>query len=215
MTKRILPLIIAASLPMLANAADNNDEMVNAGESYSYISGGLQLSNTDKELHTSSTSSSLEDQFGGLYLRGSWNFTDSLFVELRTDVVTKDDLTIGHDLLGLGYFYSLNETTSVYGLVGVSTLTEEYHLRTSGYNIKISDSDSALSGEIGLRHQITNNWTIEPAIRTAGHDESLIELRLGNTFQVTDAVSIEANLQQRDHDVLKETDFQVGMRYSF
>ncbi|MCG7498338.1 porin family protein [Vibrio sp. Of7-15] len=215
MTKRILPLIIAASLPMLANAADSNDEIVNAGESYNYISGGLQLSNTDKELQTSSTHVSAEDQFGGLYLRGSWNFTDSLFVELRTDVVTKDDLTLGHDLLGLGYFYSLNDTTSVYGLVGISTLTKEYHVRAFGHDIKLSDSDSALSGEIGLRHQITNNWTIEPAIRTAGHDESLIELRLGNTYQVSDAISIEANLQQRDHDFLKETDFQLGMRYSF
>ncbi|WP_273857140.1 outer membrane beta-barrel protein [Photobacterium sp. GSS17] len=210
--KKVMLLPLAALLTTtFAAQADNG----NLTQNFNYISGGLSHSELNEDIHTSVNFNDSTDSMTGLYLRGSWNFTGNVFVETRGEALVKDDLTVSQGLLGLGYYFPINNDLTVYGLAGLSTITVDYDVNYFGHSVNVSNDDSGFTGEVGARYQVMNNWTVEPAVRFANYDESMTELRLGNNFKVSEHMSLEANLAHRDFNVLKETNFQLGARYSF
>lgn len=218
----LLPLaaILATTFSVQAESTDAASH--NLTQNFNYISGGLQLNSYNHDLPSSvsvwNQSASLTDNTAGMYLRGSWNFTDNFFLETRGDATAKDDLTISHGLLGLGYFHPINSDLTVYGLAGYSRSEIELDVHVFGFSgatTTFRGDDSGLTGEIGARYQLMDKWTVEPAMRLADYDDTLYELRLGNNFKLSDHMSIEANLQHRAFDDLKEMSYQLGARYSF
>lgn len=192
----------------------------NPTQNFNFVSGGLQISDYNHDLVSSANAwgETTTDDTAGIYLRGSWNFTDQVFVEARSEGTVDNDLTISHSLLGLGYYQPVNDKMTVYGLAGISHTEAELDIHYWGFSnahSSVSDDDSGLTGEIGARYQVMRNWTIEPAVRLAAYDDTMHELRLGNNIQLTRHFSVEANLQHRDFDELKETSYQLGARYSF
>ncbi|UXI00049.1 porin family protein [Photobacterium sp. TY1-4] len=192
----------------------------NATQNFNFVSGGLQVSEYNHQLPTSVSSwgETTSDSTAGLYLRGSWNFTDQFFLEARSEGTVDNDLTISHSLLGLGYFQPINNRLTVYGLAGISGIEAELDVHYWGFSdghASFSEDDSGLTGEVGARYQLMSNWTIEPAVRLAAYDDTMQEFRLGNNIQLTQHFSLEANLQHRKIEDLKETSYQLGARYSF
>lgn len=218
----LLPLAAILTTTFSVQAESTDAASHNLTQNFNYISGGLQLSSYNHDLISSASvwdqTASTTDNTAGMYLRGSWNFTDNFFLETRGDATAKDDLTISHGLLGLGYFHPINDDFTVYGLAGFSRSEVELDINAFGFSnnsTTIKGDDSGLTAEIGARYQLMDQWTVEPAMRVAGYDDTLYELRLGNNFKVSDHMSIEANLQHRAFDDLKEMSYQLGARYSF
>lgn len=212
----LLPLItlLASSFAVQAGATEAASR--NLTQNFNSVAGGLQLSNYDEDLPSSLYPEEYTDNTAGMYLRGSWNFTDNFFLEARGDATAKDDLTISHSLLGLGYYQPINNDFTVYGLAGFASSEIEWDVNVFGNgSASVSGDDSGLTAEIGARYHLMDQWMVEPAMRVAGYDDTLYELRLGNNFKVTDHMSIEANLQHRAFDDLKEMSYQIGARYSF
>lgn len=204
----------AALLSLFVHAEDTYDDVVQGSQGYNYVSAGLQVSNI--EYKTPNEVVSTEKQFGGGYARLSFTM-DNLLFDLRSDIYITEVLTITQYSFSMGYFLPLNDVFSVYGLGGSSTEEFKYHhVRIfGGEDVEYNDSENALSAEAGFRYKITEKWTIEPAIRTALYEDNLLELRVGNAYQISESVSIEANFQQREQDKLKEMDFQFGVRLRF
>ncbi|MCW8329808.1 porin family protein [Photobacterium sp. SDRW27] len=211
----LLPLAALLATTFAAQAETTETENQNLTQNFTYVAGGLQVSTYNHDLPSSWNSTT--DSTVGMYLRGSWNFKDNFFVETRGDATVKDDLTVSHSLLGLGYYQPINDNFTVYGLAGFSTIEMKWDINNFGsdINTSVSADDTALTGEIGARYQVMEQWTVEPAVRLAGYDETMYELRLGNNFKVSEHVSVEANLQHRAIDNLKEMSYQIGARYSF
>ncbi|EFP97513.1 outer membrane beta-barrel protein [Vibrio caribbeanicus] len=208
------PVLIATAFN--ASAASSKSSTQN----FSYLSGGLQVSKYNHKLPTevNSADHSPSDTMTGAYLRGSWNFTDNFFLETRGDAVSKNDLTISTGLLGLGYFYPVNDAFTVYGLLGGSSAEVELNLISNG---NINYRETGFTGEVGARYQVMSLWTIEPAVRMANYDDNMYEYRLGNIVGLNEHVSLEGNLVHRNYtsdranNGLKETAYQFGVRYSF
>ena len=208
------PVLIATAFN--ANAAPSKSPTQN----FSYLSGGLQVSKFNDKLFTEvdSADHSPSDTMTGAHLRGSWNFTDNFFLETRGDAVSKNDLTISTGLLGLGYFYPVNDAFTVYGLLGGSSAEAEINLVS---NRNINYKETGFTGEVGARYQVMSNWTVESAVRVANYDDNMYEYRLGNIVGLTERVSLEGNLVHRDYnsdkadDGIKEIAYQFGVRYSF
>ncbi|MGF1683751.1 outer membrane beta-barrel protein [Photobacterium minamisatsumaniensis] len=197
-------------------------------QNFDYISGGLQISKFSNDVVSSANfnnfSGSTTDGAAGLYLRGSWNFTDNFFFEFRGDAAASDDMVFSNGLMGLGYFMPINDDLTVYGLAGFSNYRYDLDVNTPVGTIGGSHDDSGLTAEIGARYQVMDRWMIEPAVRMAAYDDTMYELRLGNNVKVSEHMSIEANLSYMDFNnnasridtmVEKETNFQLGARYSF
>jgi hypothetical protein len=211
----LLPLATLLVTTFTAQAETTETTQQNLTQNFSYISGGLQVSTYNRDILSSASASTMSttDNTAGMYLRGSWNFTDNFFVETRGDATVKDDLTISNSVLGLGYFHPINNDFTVYGLAGYSST--EVELDFSNIPVTGSVDDSGITGEIGARYQLMSKWTVEPAIRMANYDKTMYEVRLGNNIKVSDHMSIEANLMHRDYNEVKEMSYQVGARYSF
>ena len=209
-----IPVLIATAFN--ARAAPSKSSTQN----FSYLSGGLQVSKYNHKLPTEldSVDHSPSDTMTGAYLRGSWNFTDNFFLETRGDAVSKNDLTISTGLLGLGYFYPVNDSFTVYGLLGGSSAEVELNLISNG---NVNYRETGFTGEVGARYQVMSQWTIEPAVRMASYDDNMYEYRLGNIVGLNEHVSLEGNLVHRNYtsdranDGLKETAYQFCVRYSF
>lgn len=210
----LLPLATLLATTFTAQAETTEAPQQNLTQNFSYISGGLQISTYDEDLYSSRTQTT--DNTAGMYLRGSWNFTDNFFVETRGDATVQDDLTISNSVLGLGYFHPINNDLTVYGLAGYSSTEAELEVfNFSNTSVTGRVDDSGVTGEIGARYQLMSKWTVEPAVRLANYDKTMYEVRLGNNIKVSDHMSIEANLMHRDYNELKEMSYQVGARYSF
>lgn len=209
----LLPLAALVGASFAANAQEPMTQ------NFDYISGGLQISKFSKdvvsEVNANTGTLATTDGGAGLYLRGSWNFTDNFFVEMRGDAAAADDMTFSNGLMGLGYFMPMNDDLTVYGLAGFANYRYDLDIKTPVGTIGGSHSDSGFTGEMGARYQVMDKWMIEPAVRFAAFDDTMYELRLGNNVQITDHVSLEANLSRMDFDANKETNFQLGARYSF
>ncbi|PSW14556.1 porin family protein [Photobacterium rosenbergii] len=203
----LLPLAALVGASFTANAQEPMTQ------NFDYISGGLQISKFSKDLP--SGLNSMTDGGAGLYLRGSWNFTDNFFVEMRGDAVASDDITVSNGLMGLGYYMPINEDFTVYGMAGFAKTRYEFDAKFNGTTFTAGVEDSGFTGEMGARYQVMDKWMIEPAVRFAAYDDTMYELRLGNNVQVTDHVSLEANVSRLDFDFNKETNFQLGARYNF
>ncbi|AJR08400.1 porin family protein [Photobacterium gaetbulicola] len=203
----LLPLAALVGASFAANAQQPMTQ------NFDYISGGLQISKFSEDLISGPFSTT--DGGAGLYLRGSWNFTDNFFVEMRGDAVGADDMTLSNGLLGLGYFMPVSDDFTVYGLAGFAKSRYEIDASFMGQSIKAGLENSGFTGELGARYQVMERWTVEPAVRFAAYDDTMYELRLGNNVQMTEHVSLEANLSRNDYDAFAETNFQLGARYSF
>ncbi|MGF1704160.1 porin family protein [Photobacterium makurazakiensis] len=190
-------------------------------QNFDYISGGFQYSSFNEDLvseanvNMNGLSGKTTDSAAGLYLRGSWNFTDNFFFEFRGDAAAADDMVFSNGLLGLGYFMPMSESFTVYGLAGYANSRYDLDVNTFIGTIGGSEEQSGLTAEIGARYQVMDRWTIEPAVRMAAYDDTMYELRLGNNVKVSEHMSIEANLSRNDYDAFAETNFQLGARYSF
>ncbi len=216
----LLPLATLLATTFTAQAETTETTQQNLTQNFSYISGGLQISTYNHDLISSASASTMTtsktDNTAGMYLRGSWNFTDNFFLETRGDATVKDDLTISNSVLGLGYFHPINNDLTVYGLAGYSRTEVELEVfNFSNASITGRVDDSGVTGEIGARYQLMSKWTVEPAVRMANYDKTMYEVRLGNNIKVSDHMSIEANLMHRDYNELKEMSYQLGARYSF
>jgi opacity protein-like surface antigen len=210
----LLPLATLLATTFTAQAETTETTQQNLTQNFNYVSGGLQISTYNHDLKSSRLGKT--DNTAGMYLRGSWNFTDNFFVETRGDATVKDDLTISNSVLGLGYFHPINNDLTVYGLAGFSSTLNELELsNTSNVSTVRRVDDSGITGEIGARYQLMSKWTVEPAVRVADYDKAMYEVRLGNNIKVSDHMSIEANLMHRDYNELKEMSYQLGARYSF
>lgn len=228
-----------ALLASLISIASLTSLSTHANPDYNYISGGYQLSVFDEYYFDN------HDYMTGYYARGSWNFSDNLFVELRRDSTSRDRFTLNQSLLGLGYFHPITDKVSIYGLIGFDALEAKYDI--NGPLLKadthLGIEDTAFTGEMGAKIDLFDVWQIEPAIRVATFNENLYELRLGNTFSVTDNLKLELNFTHRAielsdtrrielpdleydgvelHDiesmelpVIREMNYQVGLRYAF
>ncbi|MCW8329995.1 porin family protein [Photobacterium sp. SDRW27] len=195
----------------------------NTTNSFSYIAGGLQYTSLENKVVSSvyfdsdSYHQKSADSLAGLYFRGSWNFSDNLFAEFRSDVTTREALTLTHGLFGVGYFQPINDAFTLYGLAGLSGSNAERDVLNHGQDglVKVNREDNGLTGEVGARIRLTNSWSIEPALRVADYNESLQELRLGNNIKVSNYMSIELNAQKRTVAEYDEVNYQMGARYTF
>ncbi|MDV5168504.1 outer membrane beta-barrel protein [Photobacterium rosenbergii] len=212
----LLPLAALVGASFAANAQEPMTQ------NFDYISGGLQYSKFSNDVissvnvHNSGfVSGTATDDAAGLYLRGSWNFTDNFFLEMRGDAAAADDMVFSNGLMGVGYYMPIQDDLTVYGLAGFANYRYDLDVNTPIGTIGGNHSDSGFTGELGARYQVMDKWMIEPAVRFAAFDDTMYELRLGNNIQITDHVSLEANLSRLDFDANKETNFQLGARYSF
>ena len=216
MKKRML-LPLAAMLGTSFTAAAQEPMTQN----FDYISGGFQYSKFSEDMLSSVNiyglggSVTTSDAAAGLYLRGSWNFTDNFVAEMRGDAAGVDDMVFSNGLLGLGYYMPMDDTLTVYGLAGFANTRYDLDVNTLVGTYGGNETQSGFTGEIGARYQVMDRWTIEPAVRFAAYDDTMYELRLGNNVQVSEHVSVEANLSRNDYDAFAETNFQLGARYSF
>ncbi|ODA36317.1 hypothetical protein A8L45_01155 [Veronia pacifica] len=193
----------------------------NLSQDYNFVSGGIQYNHYKDKAYKKAENAKKSDMTrhtAGGYLRGSWNFYDNMFVEARAEGTKNGDLKETGALAGVGYFMPVNDKMSVYGLAGYSA----EHVKLG----KSKVTEKGLTGEVGAKYQVMDNWTVEPAVRYAKYHKAGYEFRLGNNFKVTDHVSIEANVarnnvklmygENHDQEVkLKETNFELGARYNF
>ena len=213
----LLPLAALVGASFAANAQEPMTQ------NFDYISGGFQYSKFSENLPSSVNITGINsgyytttDDAAGLYLRGSWNFADNFFVEMRGDAAAADDMVFSNGLLGLGYFMPMNDDLTVYGLAGYANSRLDLDVNTPFGKINnAKEEQSGFTGEIGARYQVMDRWTVEPAVRFAAYDDTMYELRLGNNIKMTEHVSLEANLSRNDYDAFAETNFQLGARYSF
>ena len=215
-------------LAALISVASATSLSANANTDFNYVSAGYQLSVFDTFLPTDSSDRS--DHMSGYYLRGSWNFYNHFFAELRSDTTSRNNLSLNQNLIGLGYYHPFTDNFALYGLIGVEQIDVQFDIKellskfdvsTNGQTPYVGIKDSATTGEIGAKINMFNTWEIEPAIRIAGYDEMMYELRLGNTVSITDNIKIEANFVHRALEMpainenIREMNYQLGMRYSF
>ncbi|MCQ1060190.1 outer membrane protein [Photobacterium sp. DNB23_23_1] len=209
----LLPLATLVSGSFAANAQEPMTQ------NFDYISGGLQISKFNKDLWSEANANTgilaTTDGGAGLYLRGSWNFADNFFVETRGDAIAADDMIFSNGLLGLGYFMPINNDFTVYGLAGFANSRYDLDVKTPFGTFGGNETQSGFTGEIGARYQVMDRWMVEPAVRFATYDDTMYELRLGNSVKMTEHVSLEANLSRNDYDAFAETNVQLGARYSF
>ncbi|RXJ71510.1 hypothetical protein CS022_20670 [Veronia nyctiphanis] len=188
-----------------------------ASEDYSFISGGLQLTQFNQEIPTKLNDDATSKRLMGGYLRGSLSFIDNVFAEVRLDMEKKDDAKITYGLIGLGYYQPINSDLSAYGLLGYAT--ERFELPFEG--VKAKEKEKGITAEVGAKYHVSDIWLFEPALRYGKYDKSAFELRLGNNIGVYDSISVEANIgfeqfqRKGDDKRLKQTKFTLGARYSF
>lgn len=220
----ILPCILVTALS--AN--------VYAESGYDYISGGWQYSafSYNDEILTEGT-------FSGYYLRGSWNFYDNFFVEMRHETISNNSLELSESMIGLGYYYKIQPELSVYAMLGgvdyrltfdlpddmlPAGLSDEF----GSANWGIQTNNSALAAELGMKWNMWDKLTVGPAIRVMNYDKVIVDYRLDSAFEVYDGVSVEANVGYQSIDLAKtffdnskqsleldELYFQLGFRFSF
>ncbi|AIW16942.1 outer membrane beta-barrel protein [Vibrio tubiashii] len=214
----------AAVMAVLACGAVRAEGM---SDNYNFLSGGYQQSNYSQSLYYGSSSSNADIDAKGFYLRGSFNFYDNFFAEVRKDrtyythsgSLVESDWTLDQNLYALGYYYPISPAWSLYGTVGYSDLELAAEAPNLAPNTKLSYNMSGLSLEVGARVELFDFWQIEPAIRHANYDFAMYELRLNNAFSVTNNLSLELNALHRafetQHTTTTEVAGQVGVRYSF
>ncbi|MFD2176052.1 outer membrane beta-barrel protein [Veronia pacifica] len=184
------------------------------GGGYDFVSGGLSHTRLKDEIPTKTDARDRKESknVSGLYLRGSWNFFDHVYGEARIDYRKKNDLSYEEGLIGLGYYYPVDDKLSVNALAGYSSTRTKL-----GEKFK----DNGLSVEVGAKYQVVDIWSFEPAINYRRYDINRYELRLGNSFKVTDDISIEANLnvlqykEDGSDSTTRDTRVELGARYTF
>ncbi|MGF1863145.1 hypothetical protein [Photobacterium profundum] len=226
----MLVLNVKKYTPLLAVILTATSFNTTANSDYDFISGGFQLSSFDEYIPTALGKS--YDYTTGYYLRGSWNFYNNFFAEVRHDSTSKDSLSITQTTAGLGYFHPFTDNFSLYGLVGVDEIDVQFDINKFVHQADISISsmngyvgakDNALTVELGAKLNVLDAWQIEPAIRMADYDEKMYELRLANTIRITKNIGLEANFAHRALGAntfgqvqnIREMNYQVGMRYTF
>lgn len=215
----LITLIALCCSPLTVQA----QTAINTNNSFSYLSSGLQYTALQNEVISSAYSyddgyeAKSTDSLAGIYLRGSWNFADNLFVELRYDVTLRDTLTLSHNMLGIGYYQPILDGLAFYGLAGGARTKLEHEILNNEQSglVKVNQKDNGFTGELGARVAFTDAWSIEPALRVAHYDQTLREVRLGNIVQVSKQMSLELNTQQRSIGDYEETNYQMGARYTF
>ncbi|MFD2177713.1 outer membrane beta-barrel protein [Veronia pacifica] len=206
----VLSTVILTSLTAHSAFASQN-----INDHYNFISGGAQFSTFNESLpnKASNDEDARSKNIVGVYLRASSGLTNNLFTEARVDFSKKNKLKVTDGLIGAGYVVPLDEDASVYGLMGYSI--DSFEFPTQKKNHK------GLTGELGVKYQATSNWTFEPAIRYADYERSMYEIRVNNTFNVSDDISVEANIIQDrikgtdSTDTIEQTKFLLGARYNF
>lgn len=210
---------LLASVLALVTIASHS---VQANPDINYLSGGYQLSLFDEYIPTDINETN--NYLSGYYARASWGFTDNVFLEMRRDHTAKNRLSNTHDVIGLGYLYPVHSDVSLYALAGFNQISLEFSATSDDTKLLPSSSeayigvrDTAFTAELGAKINLLSEWQIEPAVRVATFDSNLYELRLGNTFSLTESLKLEANIAHRSIDQinLTETNSQLGLRYAF
>ncbi|MGF1703211.1 hypothetical protein L4D09_23240 [Photobacterium makurazakiensis] len=221
-------------IPYLFVTALSGNTMAETG--YDYISGGFQYSSI-----SSNSTDSPVDSLSGYYLGGSWNFYDQFFSEIRHEKLSKNSIELSESMIGLGYYYPVYNDLSAYIILGGVDYRLTYELTDNiipdgilneigSTNLGITTNNSALAVELGVKWNVLDNLTIEPAVRMLNYDEVIIDYRLDTVFEIYDGISIEANIGYQSMDLVKtfvdnskldlslDTDelyYQLGFRYSF
>ncbi|MEZ8099301.1 outer membrane beta-barrel protein [Vibrio bivalvicida] len=196
-------------------------------ENYNFVSGGYQQSSYSQSLYYGSSSNDADVTAKGFYARGSFNFYDNFFAEIRKDrtyyshsgYLINSDWTLDQNLYALGYYYSFSPAWSLYGSIGYSDLEIGAEAPSLAPNTKLSYNMSGVSVEVGARIDVFDFWQVEPAIRRVSYDYAMYELRLNNAFSVTDHLALELNAMHRAFETERTTTTevagQIGIRYSF
>lgn len=209
-------------LALVLALATMASQSVQANSDINYLSGGYQMSFFSEYIPTDINDH--HNYLSGYYARASWGFTENVFLEIRRDHTAKNRLSTTHDVMGLGYLYSLDTDVSLYALAGFNQIGLEFSATSDDTNLLPSNSEAyigvretAFTAELGAKINLLSAWQIEPAARMATFDTNLYELRLGNTFSLTENVKLEANIAHRSIKQidLTETNTQLGLRYAF
>ncbi|WP_227876492.1 outer membrane beta-barrel protein [Photobacterium frigidiphilum] len=202
---------------------------VSANSSYSFLSGGYQLTSVakdgmgqhfDNKYHYNAYK-----KLHGVYFRGSWNFVNNFFAEYRTGSTIRSSSKLVQDYFSMGYYIPLSTQTNYYTSVGYASYDTDREINIDSGNVenkktcknrKFKEDKIGLSAEIGLRFNAINGLQIEPSYRyTDFSKKGQHELRLTNLIELSQNSDLELNAEYRHWKELDESNYQMGYRYSF
>ncbi|AJR06053.1 hypothetical protein C9J03_06660 [Photobacterium gaetbulicola] len=205
----VLTLILS---PTLAQAQTSTTE-------FDYISGGFQYTALSHEFTTShyfydnTHGTTVADSMAGAYLKGSWNFAHRLYVAGKVELSKRNQVSLTHQIAGIGFYQPFSPSLSLFSTVGIANLNLKQGESIGNKDKKYSDSGAG--ADIGLRLLLLDNWMIEPSFRFEQLDEKYNEYRVGNVFNVSNNMKIEANFSYATIDKYSMTNYQLGIRYAF
>lgn len=208
-TLSLLTLLLTTPL---ANAQQPTTE-------FDYISGGFQYTGLSHEFtsshyfHHDKEGTTVADSMAGAYLKGSWNFTHRLYVTGKIELSKRNQFSLTHQNAGVGFYQPITPSLALFTTLGVAHFELEQG-EVFGHKSK-EYSESGASGEIGLRYTPFEIWLLEPSYRTDQLKDTFREYRLGNVFNVSNSMKIEANFSYSTIDKYSMTSYQVGVRYTF
>ncbi|MBC7006479.1 autotransporter outer membrane beta-barrel domain-containing protein [Photobacterium sp. BZF1] len=186
---------------------------------FDYISGGFQYTVLSDEFTSShyfyndKEKTSVADSMAGAYLKGSWNFTHRLYVAGKVELSKRNQFSLSHHNVGIGFYQPVSQAVSLFTTLGIANLElkqgEVFDHKKQKY------SESGASVEVGLRYTPFDIWLVEPSFRTDQFEHTFNEYRLGNVFNVSNNMKIEANFSYSTIDKFSTTNYQLGVRYTF
>lgn len=209
LTLPVLTIILGSSL---AHAQLSTSE-------FDYISGGFQYTHLSHEFTSShyfdndTQKYTIADSMAGAYLKGSWNFTHRLYVSGKMELSKRNQMSLTHQMAGVGFYQPLNQSLSFYTTLGVAHLNLEQSESIS--HQKRQYNESGASAEVGVRFIPLDNWMIEPSYRIDQLEDNFSEFRVGNVFSVSNNMNIEANFSYSTIDKYSMANYQLGVRYVF
>ncbi|MGR5062951.1 hypothetical protein [Photobacterium sp. DNB22_13_2] len=210
--QRTLPVLAFILSSSLANAQV-------ATTDFDYISGGFHYTHLSHEFtsshyfHNETQGETIADSMAGAFLKGSWNFTHRLYITGRVELSKRNQVSLAHQMAGIGFYQPLSKSLSFFTTLGVTHLNLEQGENTGHKNQHYSESGA--SAEAGLRFSPCDNWIVEPSFRTDQLKHTLNEYRIGNIFNVSNNMNIEANFSYSTIEKYSMSSYQLGVRYAF
>ncbi|WP_052260914.1 hypothetical protein [Photobacterium gaetbulicola] len=207
-----LSLLTVILSPSLAHAQTSANE-------FDYISGGFQYTALSHEFTTShyfyneTHGTTVANSMAGAYLKGSWNFAHRLYVAGKVELSKRNQVSLTHQMAGIGFYQPFSPSLSLFSTVGLANLNLKQGESIGHIDRKYSDSGA--SADVGLRLLLLDNWMIEPSFRFEQLEEHYNEYRLGNVFNVSNNMKIEANFTYATIDKYSMANYQLGIRYVF
>lgn len=190
-----------------------------ASTEFDYISGGFQYTGLSHEFTSShyledgKEGANTADSLAGAYVNASWNFTHRLYLIGEANLSKRNQFHLSHHNAGVGFYQPVSPSLTLFATLGIAHIELKQSEGIEHKNLQYSDSGT--SAAVGLRYAPVDMWLVEPSFRTDQFNNKFSEYRLGNVFNVSNNMKIEANFSYSKIDKYTMSSYQLGVRYTY